>query len=169
MPIGIRSGSPLKNYSIMSSTLRFCRVVPSWAPLRSSLRPSTNHASGNAFQIHRGTQLARLIKLLASSILSFRYASSSAASATGGDLGNPQSTSSDQQDIKSSRATDSQSSPDTASLQQPVSDRSSIPGDQDEGTPSHDKVKQDPNKPAEQKRKSVESQGEKPLGPEDHQ
>ncbi|KAI4225996.1 MAG: hypothetical protein L6R36_003495 [Xanthoria steineri] len=95
-----------------------------------------------------------------------RYASSSA---TGGDMANPQSTSSDQKDVKSSRATDSTSSPDTASVQQPVSDRSSIPGDQDEGTPSHDNVKQNPNKPAEEKKQNVESQRNKPLGPEDHQ
>ncbi|CAO1604690.1 hypothetical protein XANCAGTX0491_008234 [Xanthoria calcicola] len=95
-----------------------------------------------------------------------RHASSSV---TGGDMANPQSTSSDQKDVKSSRATDSTSSPDTASVQQPVSDRSSIPGDQDEGTPSHDTVKQDPNKPAEEKKQNVESQGNKPLGPEDHQ
>ncbi|KAI4148468.1 MAG: hypothetical protein L6R39_002788, partial [Caloplaca ligustica] len=81
---------------------------------------------------------------------------SASSSATGGDVGNPQSTSSDQQDIKSSRATDSESSPDTASVAQPVSDRSSIPGDQDEGTESHDNVKQDPKKPAEEKKKSVE-------------
>ena len=84
-------------------------------------------------------------------------------------MANPQSSSSEQQHVKSSRATDSNTSRDTASVQQPVSDRSSIPGDQDEGTPSHDNVKQDPNKPAEEKKKNVESQGNKPLGPEDHQ
>ncbi|KAL8765879.1 MAG: hypothetical protein Q9209_007180 [Squamulea sp. 1 TL-2023] len=100
------------------------------------------------------------------SALAARHASSSA---TGGDMGNPQSTSSDQQQVKSSRATDGTSSPDTASVQTPVSDRSSIPGDQDEGTPSHDNVQQDPNKPAEEKKKNVENQGNKPLGPEDHQ
>ncbi|KAL8937044.1 MAG: hypothetical protein Q9216_004622, partial [Gyalolechia sp. 2 TL-2023] len=98
--------------------------------------------------------------------LSLRYASSSV---TGGDLGNPQSTSSEQSQAKASRATDGTPSPDTASVQQPVSNRSSIPGDQDEGTESHEKVKRDPNEPAEEKRKSVESQGNKPLGPEDHQ
>lgn len=171
LPIGIRSGSPLKSYRIMSSNLRFCRIIPSRTPLRLSLRPSTNHARGKVFLSNSSRNTARRTNgtETASSILPTRYASSSASAATGGDLANPQSTSSDQQDVKSSRATDSESSPDTASLQQPVSDRSSIPGDQDEGTPSHDKVKQDPNKPAEQKRKSVESQGEKPLGPEDHQ
>ncbi len=84
-------------------------------------------------------------------------------------MANPQSTSSDQQDVKSSRATDNMSSPDTASVQQPVSDRSSIPGNQDEGTPSHDHVKQDPNKPAEEKKKNVESQANNPLGAEDRQ
>ncbi|KAL8971132.1 MAG: hypothetical protein Q9183_001201 [Haloplaca sp. 2 TL-2023] len=100
------------------------------------------------------------------SIVSNRYASSSA---TGGDMANPQSASKEQAEVKSSRATDSQSSPDTASVQTPVSNQSKIPGDQDEGTGSHDAVKQDPSKPAEEKRKSVESQGKKPLGPEDHQ
>lgn len=84
-------------------------------------------------------------------------------------MANPQSTSSDQAQVKSSRATDGASSPDTASVQQPVSNRSSIPGDQDESTDSHEQVKRDPNEPAEEKRKSVESQGNKPLGPEDHQ
>ncbi|KAL8874083.1 MAG: hypothetical protein Q9198_006934, partial [Flavoplaca austrocitrina] len=102
----------------------------------------------------------------ASSTFTARHASSSA---TGGDMANPQSSSSEQQHVKSSRATDSNTSPDTASVQQPVSDRSSIPGDQDEGTPSHDNVKQDPNKPDEEKKRNVESQGNKPLGPEDHQ
>ncbi|KAL8683592.1 MAG: hypothetical protein Q9186_000504 [Xanthomendoza sp. 1 TL-2023] len=105
------------------------------------------------------------------SVFTARYASSSSSSssATGGDLGNPQSTSSDQKDVKASRATDGNSSPDTASVQTPVSNRSKIPGDQDEGTESHDKVKRDPSEPAEVKRKSVESQANKPLGPEDHQ
>ena len=84
-------------------------------------------------------------------------------------MANPQSASKEQAEVKSSRATDSQSSSDTASVQTPVSDRSKIPGDQDEGTGSHEAVKQDPSKPAEEKRKSVESQGKKPLGPEDHQ
>lgn len=91
------------------------------------------------------------------------------SSTFGGDMGNPQSSSSDQSQVKSSRATDGTSSPDTASVQQPVSNRSKIPGDQDEGTDSHDKVKRDPSEPAEEKRKSVESQGNKPLGAEDHQ
>ncbi|KAL8725377.1 MAG: hypothetical protein Q9166_007393 [cf. Caloplaca sp. 2 TL-2023] len=131
----------------MSSTLRLQFARASLIPSVSAYAPSIT----NSFR---------------SSAFAARYASSSV---TGGDMGNPQSTSSDQQQVKSSRATDSNSSPDTASVQQPVSNRSSIPGDQDEGTSSHEKVKQDPDKPAEEKRKSVESQGKKPLGPEDHQ
>ncbi|KAL8949263.1 MAG: hypothetical protein Q9222_004619 [Ikaeria aurantiellina] len=103
----------------------------------------------------------------APTVLPVRYASSSAA--TGGDMANPQSTSSDQAQVRSSRATDGTPSPDTASLQTPVTNRSKIPGDQDEGTASHENVKNDPSKPAEEKRRNVESQGKKPLGPEDHQ
>jgi len=85
-----------------------------------------------------------------------------------GGLGNQQSSSSEESDIKTSRATDG-GSPDTASVQTPVSDQSSIPGNQDEGTPSHDQVKRDPSESAEKKRAHVESQANKPLGPEDHQ
>ena len=54
-------------------------------------------------------------------------------------------------------------------MQQPVSNESAIPGDKDEGTPTEDEVKRDPDEPAEKKRKHVEKQGDKPLGPEDHQ
>jgi hypothetical protein len=56
--------------------------------------------------------------------------------------------------VKSSRATQGENSPDTASVQQPVSDRSAIPGNKDEGTPTEDKMKRDPSEPAEEKRKS---------------
>ena len=84
------------------------------------------------------------------------------------DMGNPQSSSSEQSDVKTSRATDG-GSLDSASLQKPVSDESKIPGEQDEGTPSHDEIKRDPNEPAEMKRAHVENQGNKPMGPEDHQ
>lgn len=86
-----------------------------------------------------------------------------------GDLGNPQSTSSDQAALKKSRATEGANSPDTASVQQPVSNRSAIPGEKDEGTPTEDAMKRSPEEPAEKKRESVERQGEKPLGPEDEQ
>ena len=70
--------------------------------------------------------------------------------------------------MKSSRAAEG-GSPDSASLQTPVSNESKIPGEQDEGTPSHEQAKRDPSEPAEKKRAHVESQGKKPLGPEDHQ
>ncbi|KAL6717530.1 hypothetical protein ACLMJK_005445 [Lecanora helva] len=86
-----------------------------------------------------------------------------------GDLGNPQSSSKEQAGVNTSRATKDQKSQDTGSLAEPVSGRSTIPGDKDEGTPTEDAMKRDPNEPAEKKRKSVEKQGEKPLGPEDHQ
>ncbi|KAI4182656.1 MAG: hypothetical protein L6R41_005840 [Letrouitia leprolyta] len=132
----------------MSSAALCHRLLrPAGCQLRATLRPSISPPTGVSRFLERNA----------------------ASSATGGDLGNPQSTSSDQAQVKSSRATDSASSPDTASVQQPVSNRSKIPGDQDEGTDSHDNVKQDPSKPAEEKRKSVEGQGNKPLGPEDHQ
>lgn len=52
-------------------------------------------------------------------------------------------------------------------MQQPVSGRSAIPGEKDEGTPTEEAVKRHPDEPAERKRESVEKQGEKPLGPED--
>lgn len=86
-----------------------------------------------------------------------------------GDLANPQSTSSEQSSVKISRATKDQKSQDTASLAQPVSDRSAIPGEKDETTPTEEEMKRDPKEPAESKRAHVEKQGEKPLGPEDHQ
>ncbi|KAF6237817.1 hypothetical protein HO173_004018 [Letharia columbiana] len=61
-----------------------------------------------------------------------------------GDLGNPQSSSSDQAQLKKTRGTEGANSPDTASVQQPVSERSAIPGDKDEGTPTEDAVKRNP-------------------------
>ena len=42
-------------------------------------------------------------------------------------------------------------------------------GEQGEDIPSHDKVKTDPNEPADKKRAHVEGQVHKRLGPEDHQ
>ena len=54
---------------------------------------------------------------------------------------------------------------DSASLATPVSNENL----QKAGEKSHDAdpVKQDPSKPAEEKRKEVERQGERPLGVED--
>lgn len=54
-------------------------------------------------------------------------------------------------------------------MAEPVSDRSAIPGEKDEGTPTEDAVKRPPEEFAEKKRESVEKQGEKPLGPDDGQ
>lgn len=54
-------------------------------------------------------------------------------------------------------------------MQQPVSNRSAIPGEKDEGTPTEDAMRGSPEEPAGKKRESVEKQGEKPLGPEDGQ
>lgn len=66
-------------------------------------------------------------------------------------------------DIKSNRATDSASSPDTASTQKPVSP-AGAQGQDEEG---QDPAKQDPSKPAGQKASEVEQQGQKPLDPAD--
>ena len=84
-------------------------------------------------------------------------------------MGNPQSVSSEQSDIKTSRATDDTCSPDTASTQTPASNELKIPGKQDEGAPSHDAVKRDASEPSGGKRKRVEEQGNRPLGEEDRQ
>ena len=39
----------------------------------------------------------------------------------------------------------------------------------EENTDTDANIKNDPNKPASEKRRNVEKQGEKPMGPEDHQ
>ncbi|KAF2151439.1 hypothetical protein K461DRAFT_173053 [Myriangium duriaei CBS 260.36] len=62
-------------------------------------------------------------------------------------------------DVKSSRAMDSRSSPDTASLAKPA-EPGAAQGQDEEG--SHP-VEQDKNKPAGEKRKQTERQGQKPL------
>jgi len=36
-------------------------------------------------------------------------------------------------------------------------------------SPDNDEMKQDPDKPASQKKEQVEGLGKKPMGPEDHQ
>ena len=107
--------------------------------------------------------------LPAISLVEPRAFTTATKNSTEGDLGNPQSSSSEQSSVKTSRATKDQTSQDTASLAQPVSNRSAIPGEKDEGTPTEEQVKRDPKEPAESKRANVEKQGKKPLGPEDHQ
>ncbi|KAL8777321.1 MAG: hypothetical protein Q9203_002497 [Teloschistes exilis] len=158
------------NQEIMSSmALRIGRTRANWTPLRPAAAALRTQNPIRLLPFRCPTRPTELVADSIGAVSSVFAPRNASSSAMGGDLGNPQSTSSDQAQVKSSRATDGTSSPDTASLQTPVSDRSSIPGDQDEGTASHDKVKRDPNEPAEEKRKSVESQGKKPLGPEDHQ
>ena len=44
-----------------------------------------------------------------------------------------------------------------------------LAGEGDEATPIEDEMKQHPAESAKSKRKHVEKQGDKPLGPEDHQ
>ena len=109
------------------------------------------------------------ISLAAFPITDSRTMTTTAKSRAEGDLGNPQSTSSEQSSMKTSRATQGQKTQDTASVAQPVSNRSAIPGEKDESTPTEEEMKRDPKEPAESKRANVEKQGEKPLGPEDHQ
>ncbi|TKA49851.1 hypothetical protein B0A49_13734, partial [Cryomyces minteri] len=76
-------------------------------------------------------------------------------------VSNPQAGSVEGQQVNQSRATDSQSSPDTASTANPVSNpEESGLGQQEEGT---DPVKQDPKKSDAEKAKRVEQQGNKPL------
>jgi len=87
-----------------------------------------------------------------------------ASPGTASNVGQSGSVSADQQDIKQSRATDSTSSPDTASVQTPVSNPSGAgTGQQEDDTSAQQAFKQDPDAPASEKRKAVEQQGQKPL------
>lgn len=77
---------------------------------------------------------------------------------------NPQGASIESKQVNESRATDSQSSPDTASVQTPVSDPSSSGlGQQEEQQPAMEQLHRDPNEPDEKKREHVEKMGQKPL------
>ncbi|KAK5128771.1 hypothetical protein LTR85_000104 [Meristemomyces frigidus] len=59
-------------------------------------------------------------------------------------------------------------SPDTASIQNPVSNpEQSGLGGQEEPQPSSDKMKSDPSEPDDVKRSKVEEMGQKPLDPAD--
>ncbi|KAK4992174.1 hypothetical protein LTR50_001352 [Elasticomyces elasticus] len=76
----------------------------------------------------------------------------------------PTSDSAEEQSVKQSRATDSQSSPDTASLQTPVDNPTGASTGQQEGdTGAHETLKENADKPASEKRRAVEEQGQKPL------
>jgi hypothetical protein len=86
-----------------------------------------------------------------------------ATTGTASNVGNPGSASADEQQVKRARGTGS-ASPDTASIQNPVSNpKGAKVGQQTEDTSTHSAFKQDPNKPAESKRQAVEEQGKRPL------
>ncbi|GAB7340293.1 hypothetical protein MBLNU457_6750t1 [Dothideomycetes sp. NU457] len=87
-----------------------------------------------------------------------------ASPGTASNVAAPGSASSEQQEIKKSRATDSTSSPDTASVQSPVSNPSgSGTGQQEDDTSTQQAFKQDPDAPAGEKAKEVEKKGQRPL------
>lgn len=70
--------------------------------------------------------------------------------------------------VNQSRATDGASSPDTASVQTPVSNpEQSGLGGQEEPQPSQERMKRDPDEPDEKKRAEVLKEGQKPLDPAD--
>jgi hypothetical protein len=63
---------------------------------------------------------------------------------------------------------DRSGSPDTASVQNPVSNPEGTGiGGQEEPQPSSEKMKSDPSEPTEKKQQKVESMGNKPLDPAD--
>jgi hypothetical protein len=80
----------------------------------------------------------------------------SASPGQSSNVSNPQSGSAEGQEINQSRATDSRSSPDSASVQTPVSNpEESGLGGQEEQTESQDKMKRDPSEPDSKKREEV--------------
>ncbi|RYC56986.1 hypothetical protein CHU98_g9220 [Xylaria longipes] len=86
-----------------------------------------------------------------------------ASPATASNVGVSGSSSSDEQHVKQARGTGS-ASPDTASIQNPVSDpKGAQVGQQTEDTSTHSAFKQDPNKSQASKKKTVEEQGQKLL------
>ncbi|KAI9707861.1 MAG: hypothetical protein M1820_004467 [Bogoriella megaspora] len=79
---------------------------------------------------------------------------------------NSPSSSPESQQVNASRAMDSRSSSDTASVQRPITNPQEVSmGAQEEPQPSQDRMKNDPSEPAEVKRKRVEEEGKKPLDP----
>ncbi|KAI1483160.1 hypothetical protein F4774DRAFT_368400 [Daldinia eschscholtzii] len=77
----------------------------------------------------------------------------------------PSSASSDEQRVKTKRATGGASLPDSASVAEPVSDpaASGIGRQEEEHGGAAQALKQDPKKPDEEKRKAVEDMGNRPL------
>jgi hypothetical protein len=86
---------------------------------------------------------------------------------TASNVSNPQSGSTQESDVKTSRAGDSTPNKYSASVQSPIS-QGNI---QSEGveTPYNDEMRQNPHKPTSEKKDQVESLGKRPMGPEDHQ
>lgn len=73
------------------------------------------------------------------------------------------------QKVNAGRATDSaQGSPDTKSVQSPVSNPSGASiGQQEDDTSTQQAFKQDPNASSSEKRENVEQKGQRPLDPAD--
>ncbi|KAG9531352.1 hypothetical protein KCU93_g2081, partial [Aureobasidium melanogenum] len=92
-----------------------------------------------------------------------------ASPGTASNVGNPISSSPESNQINQSRATDARTgSPDTASVQTPVSNpKGAATGQQGEDSSTQEAFKQDPNAPASEKRKNVEEKGQRPLDPAD--
>ncbi|CAD0028166.1 unnamed protein product, partial [Aureobasidium pullulans] len=88
---------------------------------------------------------------------------------TASNVGNPVSSSPESNKINQSRATDARTgSPDTASVQTPVSNpKGAATGQQGEDSSTQQAFKQDPNAPASEKRKNVEEKAQRPLDPAD--
>ncbi|KAG9665229.1 hypothetical protein KCU95_g1868, partial [Aureobasidium melanogenum] len=92
-----------------------------------------------------------------------------ASPGTASNVGNPTSSSPESNRINQSRATDARTgSPDTASVQTPVSNpKGAATGQQGEDSSTQEAFKQDPNASASEKRKNVEEKGQRPLDPAD--
>jgi hypothetical protein len=92
-----------------------------------------------------------------------------ASPGTASNVGNPVSSSAESNNVNQSRATDARTgSPDNASLATPVSNPSgSATQGRGEDSSMQEAFKQDPNAPAEEKKKNVEKMGQKPLDPAD--
>ena len=82
-------------------------------------------------------------------------------------MSNPQASSTQESDVKTSRATEGTADQDSASLQSPISQHNIQ--SEGENTPDNDEFKQNPDKPASEKRSEVENLGKRSMGPEDSQ
>lgn len=101
------------------------------------------------------------------SAASSRFYADDASPGQSSNVGNPTASSAESQGINQSRATESKSgSPDTASLATPAH-ADNQGGMSEEPTGAHENIRQDPNKPNEEKAKQTLKEGEKPLDPAD--